>query len=324
MDTDRVLAFSRGDFSVLPLASGATIWHAEAPAAGAMRLRATAAQGADRLLLSVGVHGDETGPIELLASVLEELVAGTGGLAIDLLVVVANLEAIALGKRFLRSDLNRLFTEPGPGGSSEAARAAQLCRLTRAFFADAPARRVHLDLHSTIKPSLYPCFAVLPHEPSAIESEYLEPWLALAKLQAMVFSKGRAATYSAFSARECGATAATLELGARGPLGENDLASMASVAAALARMLRNGLAPPVCSTRLPRFRATREIIRKHRDFQFNLAGDMPNFTSFGQGDLIARDGNEPQFALEDEERILFPNAEVALGARAGVMIVPVG
>lgn len=52
------------------------------------------------LLLSVGIHGDETGPIEMLARLLGELAAAPQQLAVDLMIVVGNPAAIAQQWRF--------------------------------------------------------------------------------------------------------------------------------------------------------------------------------------------------------------------------------
>ncbi|KAB2844407.1 MAG: succinylglutamate desuccinylase [Burkholderiales bacterium] len=322
MEQREILAFAGGDFSRLIPGFAASGVRPEVLAPGVLRLFATAARPAGSLLLSVGVHGDETAPIALLAEILTELAIDGHGLAVELLVVVANLPAIAAGKRFLHTDLNRLFPPEGKQAGDEGERARELCGLVEHFFGVARGRRLHLDLHSTIRPSLFPCFAIIPHEPAAPEARLLCAWMDHAELPALVFSQGGTRTFSAFSARACAAAAATLELGTREVLGHNRLAPLATVASALRRMLREGLLPPPTEARAQRFRAVREIVRRNRDFALNLPPDAPNFSTFSRGERIASDGMEHYFAQEDGERILFPNADVALGARAGVMIVP--
>ena len=63
------------------------------------------------MLLSVGVHGDETGPIEMVAYAIEALSRAPRELAVDLMLCVGNIDAIAAGKRFIDADLNRMFRD---------------------------------------------------------------------------------------------------------------------------------------------------------------------------------------------------------------------
>jgi succinylglutamate desuccinylase len=52
----------------------------------------------------VGVHGDETGPIEVLAHLLDALSREPSALAVDLMLCVGNIDAIRAGKRFIDAD----------------------------------------------------------------------------------------------------------------------------------------------------------------------------------------------------------------------------
>src|SRR5688572_26820284 len=78
------------------------------PARGIMAIKSAAGPRAS-VVLSVGVHGDETGPIEVVAHVLDALSRAPSELAVDLMVCVGNVDAIAAGKRFIDADLNRMF-----------------------------------------------------------------------------------------------------------------------------------------------------------------------------------------------------------------------
>lgn len=292
------------------------------PIHGALQLGCGGVQP-DRLLLSVGVHGDETLPISLLADALARLAASPKKLAIDLLIVVANLPAIAAGRRFIEFDLNRLFRTDAAADTAEGIRAAQLRRTAEQFFAGARAGRVHLDLHSTIKASLFPNFAVLPYPAESAEAAWLTAWLERAGFEAALFSDLPSSTFSGFTARHCGAVSATLEMGMRGDLGSHSLAELAGAAEALQKVFERGLAHPGQGKPLLRFRAVREIVRRTDRFRLGLVEGAPNFSAFAAGDLIAVDGEVSYRAVATGERIVFPNAEVALGLRAGIIVVPV-
>src|SRR5665647_1303410 len=74
------------------------------PAPGIVTIKAPQGSARASVLVSVGVHGDETGPIEVLAQVLDALSQQPSALAVDLMVCVGNIDAIAAGKRFIDAD----------------------------------------------------------------------------------------------------------------------------------------------------------------------------------------------------------------------------
>ncbi|MBN3728612.1 succinylglutamate desuccinylase, partial [Burkholderia sp. Ac-20379] len=61
------------------------------------------------VLVSAGVHGDETAPIELASALVRDLTRGALPLASRLLVVLGHPGAMRAGTRYLDDDLNRLF-----------------------------------------------------------------------------------------------------------------------------------------------------------------------------------------------------------------------
>ena len=212
------------------------------PATGIMTLRSGAAPACASVLVSVGVHGDETGPIEVLAHVLDALSREPRALVVDLMVCVGNVAAIAAGKRFIDADLNRMF-RPARGslaGTAEAARADELIDATGAFFDGAGPDRWHLDLHTAIRPSVYPTFAIVPDLIAKEGKCALVSWLEQAAIGAIIMNPQSAGTFSYFSAEFHGAAASTVELGRVGTLGQNDLSQFADVGTALDRLLRGG------------------------------------------------------------------------------------
>jgi len=273
------------------------------------------------VLLSAGVHGDETAPIEMLARVVADLAAGRLALACRLLVVLGNVGAMRAGTRYLDDDLNRLFAgrHARAPASRDAPRAAALERAARAFFADAPGdARWHWDLHTAIRASVFEQFALLPYTGERPPRALLAR-LADARLAAVLTHTERGPTFSQFTADACGARACTLELGKARPFGHNDLARFAAADAA-ARRLIGGVEP----RRAPPPRAFEVVaqITKHTEaFELLLAADVPNFTPFARGTLLARDRDYAYAVTHDEERIVFPNPSVKAGLRAGLMVV---
>ncbi len=310
--------FAEAGFCVAQPASGIiTLKHAR-PDASSDAGAATRAS----VIVSVGVHGDETGPIEVLAHVLDALAREPAQLAVDLMVCVGNIAAIRAGKRFIDADLNRMF-RPVRGAladTAEAARADTMIAATAAFFESAGPQRWHLDLHTAIRPSVYPTFAIVPDLIADAGKQALIAWLGQAAIGAIVMNPQSAGTYSYYSAEFHAAAASTVELGRVGTLGQNDLRPFAEVGAALDALLRG--APPQAARAAPHvFKVAQEII-KHSD-AFSMAFDRStqNFTALAQGELIARDGEHVYTVQHAQELVVFPNPDVRIGLRAGLMVV---
>ena len=63
--------------------------------------------------------------------------------------------------------------------------------------------------------------------------------------------------------------------------------------------------------------------RKDEDFRFYFADNVENFTDFPIGTVIATDGEREIKILKQGEAIIFPNANVAIGQRALLTVIPV-
>lgn len=280
--------------------------------------------GAQRLMLSAGVHGDETLPIEMLARLLAWLTESPQRLALDVLIVIGNPEAISAGRRFQDADLNRMFRADRSSlgemaGAGEAARADSLMQAAQSYLCAAPSPPWHLDLHSAIRPSLYPAFALLPQAQAEPAPVALLRWLAQAGMGAAVFTAGTSGTFSAWSAGHCGALAATLELGQVGASGTRGLAGFAQTESALQDLLGQREPVPAPMPRL--FRAVRELIKHSEGFRPHFDAQTANFTRFEADSLLAEDGEVVYRVGPQPEYILFPNPQVRVGLRAGVMAV---
>ena len=130
------------------------------------------------IILSCGIHGDETGPIHLLQRLHNELQLAALAPSRPLLLIFGNPDAIRHQQRYVDSNLNRLFTrppspQPVAGESREAARARQLMQVCQRFQQQVPQVDLHLDLHSTIKRSCIERFALTPVH----SGHYSDRWL---------------------------------------------------------------------------------------------------------------------------------------------------
>ncbi|GAB3406658.1 succinylglutamate desuccinylase [Massilia agilis] len=294
------------------------------PARGIMTVKSADAGTRPAVLLSVGVHGDETGPIEMVAHAVEALSRAPQQLAVDLMLCVGNIDAIRAGKRFIDADLNRMFrAQRGAlAGTAEASRADAMIAASAAFFDGAGPVRWHLDLHTAIRASHYPTFAVVPELIEQDRKQALVGWLGEAAIGAVIMNPKSSGTYSYHCAEHHGAAASTVELGRIGTLGQNDLSQFAGVAAALERLLRGE--PQRQAEKMPHvFKQVQEIVKHSDAFRMSVGRETQNFTALKRGEVIATDGNTVYTVQHDEELVVFPNPDVRVGLRAGLMVVRV-
>ncbi len=273
------------------------------------------------IVLSAGVHGDETAPIEILRDLVADIAAGRLPLACRLLVLLGNAPAMSAGKRYLDDDLNRLFcgAHRNLPGSAESPRAAALEAAVAAFFANAVGARWHLDLHTAIRPSVFERFALLPQREAGYGPEVFA-WLGALDISAVLNHRERSNTFTYFSSSEHNALAATLELGKVMPFGQNDLTRFAAVDAGLRRMLTSE-APAQSATQPRIFDVVGQLNKQSDAFVLAVGDTMANFTAYPRGTVIAIDRDERYVVSHDEERIVFPNPKVKNGLRAGLMVV---
>jgi len=320
---EAVRALAEADFSAVAQRFTAAGFAVTQPADGILTIKAAHADAArPAVLVSVGVHGDETGPIEVVAYLLDALSHDAKALAVDLMLCVGNIGAIRAGKRFIDADLNRMFRiERGSlEGTAEAARADVMIEATKAFFEGAGPKRWHLDLHTAIRPSVYPTFAIVPELIEDGPRKQLIDWLGVAGIGAVIMNPKSVGTYSYYSAEHHAAAGTTVELGRIGTLGQNDIAQFADASAALDDLLRGK--PQRSGAKAPHIFATaRQIIKLSDQFQMAFGKETHNFTAMKQGEVIARDGDTVYKVEHPEELVVFPNPDVRVGLRAGLMVV---
>lgn len=274
------------------------------------------------LIVSAGIHGDETAPVEVLCELADAMVSGACVPQIPLLLVFGNLAALRAGQRYLDEDLNRLFAGAAGVAASREWPRAQVLREAVARFAACHAAPLHLDLHSAIRDSLYARFAIAPLREGHALSATLDACFAACGIEAVLLAADTAPTFSALTVRACGGEACTFELGRVRQIGEGATGEFAATAASLHAMISARPLPPPCPAPVV-FRVSREIIKHSEAFRLMLPDGAPNFTGFEVGALIAEDGDMRWHAAAGE-RIVFPNPSVRPGLRAGVLVVERG
>ncbi|AJP57712.1 succinylglutamate desuccinylase [Pandoraea vervacti] len=295
----------------------------------------TAAKTAHRYdaILSCGIHGDETAPIEIVDGILHDIADARLTLRERVLVVLGNPHAVRAGKRYLEYDLNRLFqgAHAKRPESPAVQRARELEVIVGEFFGgeggvDGVRRaRRHVDMHTAIRASLFQRFAVVPGTPQHPPADDWFDTLGAADIEATMRTGQPSVTFSYFTCARFGAQSCTLELGKVAPFGQNRLEDFFGIDAALRRWLSGGemTARDDGQVRPPkRFRVAAEIVRRTDAFVLDVPVDTPNFTPYPAGTILARDGETVYTVSHPEERIVFPNPNVANGLRAGVMVVP--
>lgn len=275
------------------------------------------------VVISCGIHGDETAPMELIDKIIDDIETGFQPLKERLLFIIAYPEATNAHTRCIETNLNRLFDNKPHAPSKELPIAEQLKESVSAFYIGTEERqRWHFDLHCAIRPSKHYSFAVSPKTRHPVRSRALMTFVCSAHLEALLFSNAPSSTFSWFSADMFAAQALTVELGSVARIGDNDLRKIVAFDLALRDLISASEAE-----HLPRkpimYRVSRTIVRIHEDFGFLFDDNVENFTSFKHGEVFGHDGDKPLMAKNEEEAIVFPNHDVEIGQRAALMICPV-
>jgi succinylglutamate desuccinylase len=278
------------------------------------------------LVVSSGIHGNETAPIEIVDELVRGLLRGDICLGIPVLFIIGNPPAMNAGKRFLMENLNRLFGGRHEGKTHpEAERAKRLEHWVRTFYEQYPTMtRRHYDLHTAIRPSRHEKFAIYPYRDG-------KPWerrevehLYEAGIDTVLLGHQPSGTFSYFTSHAFEAHAFTVELGKVMPFGENDLNNFLGIRNKLKTWLtgRGDVPAGVALDQLRLYQVKAELIRKSEEhFRFHVDDDVANFTEFTAGYRIMDDLDGGYVVEEDGEAIVFPNPGVPVGQRVGLMVV---
>lgn len=291
------------------------------------------------IILSAGIHGNETAPIELLAQIIADIFSNKLALTERVLFIFGNPAGIRQGIRYLENDVNRMFCgghqalltalENAPNTNSEInpiirqeiERAVQLEQAMIAFFetGDPHAKRYHYDLHTAIRASLLPVFALLPYVEHQPYDDFLLDTLNAGDLDAVVYHNTAGKTMTSFSAEHCHASSVTLELGKALPFGQNDLAQFSQIDSVLRAIISSQPLPTRQKPPLRQFKVKESILKTSDNFVLHIANDAPNFTTLEPDSVMAQDG-ETLTHYPHPVYVLFPNPTVKVGLRAGLVL----
>ncbi|MGF1723993.1 succinylglutamate desuccinylase [Photobacterium nomapromontoriensis] len=281
------------------------------------------------IVLSSGIHGDETSPVELIQQLVERIVVGGLQPVHRLLFIIGHPEAINHQQRFITENMNRLFKQKNTGLTADAVRANEIQLAISAFYHNRvkdrefslSSLRWHLDLHCAIRDSKYYTFAVSPYTHKPTRSKTLFGFLQKAEIETVLLSNSPSSTFSWFSAEHFGAQALTLELGRVARFGENDLIRLAPFFDALVELVSEPNPDYHWQDNLLTiYKVTRTLVKQSERFVFSFPDDQANFTFYEQGRLLARDQNVEYYSLEGGEAIVFPNRHVMIGQRACLLV----
>ncbi|MFX7296800.1 succinylglutamate desuccinylase, partial [Acinetobacter baumannii] len=192
------------------------------------------------------------------------------------LLVLGNPYAMRQGKRYVHDDVNRMFC----GGyknlpvTEESKRAEVLEQAVATFFKESAsnAKRYHYDLHTAIRASLLPTFALLPYQTHDYDAD-LTASLEAADLDALVYHRAAGKTFTHFTSESFKAASATLELGKALPFGQNDLSQFAAIDEVIRNVVSEQALPLRNKTKIRVFQVSDSLIKKDEDFQMNLSAE---------------------------------------------------
>ncbi|VXB98087.1 Succinylglutamate desuccinylase [Pseudomonas sp. 8AS] len=276
------------------------------------------------LLLSAGIHGNETAPIELLDRLLQGIASGQLVPQARILFLFGNPEAMRRGERFIEQDINRLFSGRHEQSSGpEALRANELEHLAAAFFSKPGRSRLHYDLHTAIRGSKIEQFALYPYAEGRVHSPRELARLRAAGIEAVLLQKKVGITFSSYTYAHLDAEAFTLELGKARPFGQNQGVNLDPLERRLRQIIENSEPADSALDGLQLFSVAREVIKHSDAFRLHLPADVENFSELPVGYLLAEDIAGTRWLVEEAgARIIFPNPKVRNGLRAGILIVP--
>ena len=294
------------------------------------------------IVISSGIHGNETAPIEIVQQLISDIVTQKIQVKHRTLFIMGNPVAMNIAKRFQTENLNRLFCgkhqELTP--CFEKFRASKLEDYVSDFFnagmtqstsdnssdntSESQVTNYHYDLHTAIRDSKYEKFAIYPYQAGKPWDKEQLSFMASCGVNTILFGHGPSGTFSYFSSANFAAHAFTIELGKVRPFGENDMTNFQAMTDNLSALVSDEeiTLKNFDNNDFNLFEALGDITKVSDKFELYIADKASNFTDYPVGTLLSTDTNQEYRTTLPGESIVFPNANVGNGQRAVLMVVP--
>lgn len=276
----------------------------------------------DIFIISCGIHGNETAPIEFTNDILNKLVAGKLELTSPTLFIFGNPKAMNIGKRFSDYNLNRCFNAAYESIDDcyEKARAKLIEESCYEFVKKYQDRTLfHFDLHCALKKSMIERFALVPKNQERLRDDEFNQLLARMGVEASLFSHKESTVFSSFSFTQFNAYSATVELGKVYPFGQNPEGKFQAAQETIENLLSGKKLKGVSAPKA--FTIFESINKEFEDFSFTFEEEQSaNFTPFKKDEHIFTQNGQAYLCPEENLRMIFPNSKVILGQRALLLI----
>lgn len=299
------------------------------PAAGVVEFKPNKPSNS-YIVLSIGIHGNETAPIEIVSQLISDLLIEKLELSVNLLILLGSPLAMLQQERFISYNLNRLFMgqwqerlKENPD-CYEALRAKFLEQKVTEFYSQSEKghKRYHYDLHTAIKPSLHQRFAIYPFVGNRKRSNGQVKFMLDCGIDTVLYYHKTSTTFSYFSSETFKADAFTLELGKVRPFGENNLDDFSQAKQGLEAMVSGVYKidedADISAANL--YQVKKELLKTNSTDVLAFENNVANFTAFNQGDLLLDAGANSYLVESDFESVVFPNNDVPIGQRMALVL----
>tara|TARA_R110002072_G_scaffold64203_2_gene159298 strand:- start:143264 stop:144268 length:1005 start_codon:yes stop_codon:yes gene_type:complete len=277
----------------------------------------------ESIAISCGIHGNETAPIEITTTFLDDILNNKVEAKVNLLIIIGNLYSMKLQKREVYFNLNRMFSETHKQHSQnewETKRAMTIESAFHAFFAHSNHEKWHFDLHTAIRKSKIKRFAVAPVKTEQYSTDELNV-LKNFGIEAIVYMQSKATTLSYYTHSYFNSNSFTLELGKVEPFGENILSEFHKAKNAIYQVATRGIESLKSSTEdIKEFLVKKELIKDSQNYTLNFPDDFPNFSKFERNFQVYTSDNS-EYRTTEDEFIAFPNQNVPIGQRTALILI---